>query len=691
MEDQSAAEAAVSTSVQPVSESIRDAVIRSLKEWRTAKQRNLFLTIMPAASPSGVILLDGVDLSGLDFSPVQYWVTIETEDGPRRVLRTLRLTINQFTHLTRVNLTDTNMTSADCIRTRFHGSRLINTNFCGTSWLRVDATNTVLSGCQLSRSELRKSDFSGSKAASDNSPSFNECKAWNCLFVSASLRFMKASRAQFVACDFKGADLSGGNFEYTNCKGCDFRGARVDGMQLSHGNFCNSDWRGVDLSNAVGFDWQNFKGAKMDGAILPPLAGEPSTVSGCCHWSFFASPVVPWLGKDHSLVLVKPEGDLFAISQALAEYGQSIIAMMTVFPSRHQITRLYHSIKACYFFDALRAYLTGRKATALVVQGDPDQLMACKLAVRKKYAESLGEAPLEALAMQGKRLHMIEHQRVYQHQYRSTFDVMHASDPGKGPDEVAQFFRVTDLMATPIGGDERVRIVLSLLRHPARLIDEAPPVAVRTTRAEHELRLLIVKPDGMPFISTVLQLMHDNQLSPMAIKFMRVKKTQVQKLYAQYKDRYFYEALVQYVAGRSLVVMAVQGNDAAFLAYRQALRAALGDEILRPSEQVLREYQAGHPEEPVHDVKIDRFREEYAKTFESIHCSYAGHGDEELKLFFQDQALTPRPPMGAEEKWAIMTRLLASRAASRQADVVEHPSLAFREETVLPSAAAHVI
>lgn len=661
-------------------ESIRDAVIQSVKSWRMTRQRNLFLTINPAVSPSGVIDLDGADLSALDFSPVQYWVVIETENGTERVLRNLCLTIDQFTHLTRVNLTATKMSSAQCTRTRFHGALLIDTDLSKTRWLRVDATNTVLDGSRFSQSELRRSDFSGSKASPSHSANFTQCKASYCLFVSASLPCIKANQAQFVACDFKGADLTGGDFEYANCKASDFRGAKVDRMRVSHGNFSNADWRGVDLSKVIGFDWQNFKGAKMDGAILPALAGD-QPLSGCCHWSFFSPRLAPWLGNDYSLVLVKPEGNLFTISQALGEHGLSILAMRTLFPGRDQITNLYRLMKNYYFFGALRAYLVGRKIIALVVQGDPDQLMACKLAVRAKHAEDLGEAPLKELAIQGKYLDNIDHQRVYRHQYLSTFDLMHASDSGKGPDEVAQFFRVDDLMGGFIEDDQRVRIVLSLLEHPNRYNDPPKGLPISPASDDNELRLMIVKPDGMRFLPIVLHQMQEKQLALVAAKFVRLKKSQVVKLYAKYIGRYFCDALVQCLSDRSLIVMAVQGKDDVFRAYRQALRTGLGGLILEPAEQALSQYQAAHPNENVHDVRLDDFKDEYAKTFESIHCSDAGDGQKELKLFFQSADLRPHTPIGAEEKWVIMERLLADRAASRQAGVIENSSLTFRQDT----------
>lgn len=79
-----------------------------------------------------------------------------------------------------------------------------------------------------------------------------------------------------------------------------------------------------------------------------------------------------------------------------------------------------------------------------------------------------------------------------------------------------------------------------------------------------ERTLVMIKPDGVKrnIIGKIINIFEENNLRVIAIKKIKLSKTEAKNFYIVHKDRPFYESLTDYISSGPVVVMVLEGKDA---------------------------------------------------------------------------------------------------------------------------------
>lgn len=89
-----------------------------------------------------------------------------------------------------------------------------------------------------------------------------------------------------------------------------------------------------------------------------------------------------------------------------------------------------------------------------------------------------------------------------------------------------------------------------------------------------ERTLAIIKPDGVArgIIGEVIQRLESNKLKIVAMKMLRMNKTQAEGFYSVHEERPFFESLTYFMSSGPVVVMVLEGKNA-IARYREIMGA----------------------------------------------------------------------------------------------------------------------
>ena len=89
-----------------------------------------------------------------------------------------------------------------------------------------------------------------------------------------------------------------------------------------------------------------------------------------------------------------------------------------------------------------------------------------------------------------------------------------------------------------------------------------------------ERTLSIIKPDGVArgIIGEVIQRLETNKLNIVAMKMLRMNKTQAEGFYAVHKERPFFDSLTYFMSSGPIVLMVLEGENA-IAKYREIMGA----------------------------------------------------------------------------------------------------------------------
>lgn len=89
-----------------------------------------------------------------------------------------------------------------------------------------------------------------------------------------------------------------------------------------------------------------------------------------------------------------------------------------------------------------------------------------------------------------------------------------------------------------------------------------------------ERTLAIIKPDGVArgIIGEVIQRLESNKLKIVAMKMLRMNKTQAEGFYGVHEERPFFESLTYFMSSGPIVVMVLEGKNA-IARYRKIMGA----------------------------------------------------------------------------------------------------------------------
>lgn len=89
-----------------------------------------------------------------------------------------------------------------------------------------------------------------------------------------------------------------------------------------------------------------------------------------------------------------------------------------------------------------------------------------------------------------------------------------------------------------------------------------------------ERTLSIIKPDGVArgIIGEVIQRLERNKLNIVAMKMLKMSKTQAEGFYAVHEERPFFDSLTYFMSSGPIVVMVLEGENA-IAKYRELMGA----------------------------------------------------------------------------------------------------------------------
>jgi uncharacterized protein YjbI with pentapeptide repeats/nucleoside diphosphate kinase len=580
---------------------------------------------------------DERDCSRLQLGPqvyqgdIKYW--IHSEDGSEIVTRQVSLVINasmdrEETSFKKTNFYCADISSSEANRVSFTAACLRQIKAQNVKWFKVDLSGSDIFGGDFSSSKLRK----------------------------VILACADARTADFENTSLNDSDFREINLSYANLKGAklcraDLRLAILYGADVTDTNFTGANLAGADLRETIGLTWNALSDANLENAFLPKHLLEskrPMTVNQFLSSLFFSAPK----NKNAvSLLIIKPDGiEYFTqIVAALSKNKLKIIAIKSAMLFGREAMSLYDADKNKYFFNGLLTAMTTSLSILIAIEGNPT-----KLAEQKTYLRSFFYEKIKAKASK----ELKTNNEGDELQYINTFNIFHASDPGHGEREIVIFFGKNELKLSEMTGIEKAEII-------ANKIHKAKPKSVRAIPVDDGVRkpyLIMIKPIGIKYVGIILEKFSSVDINIIALKSLLPSKSTIEKLYRKYSKEYFYEALVEYIAERKIIVLAVSGLHSTIMKARKEL----GD-LLKPmiAENDLDELDAYLEKAKIHPSKFAHkraeYQQEYSLTFDFIHCSDPGEGEKELNLFFEPRELN-LPLQSEKDRIEILKNILANKS-----------------------------
>ncbi len=245
--------------------------------------------------------LRGANLTRAGLNRVQ----LQSADLRRAVLRGAMLSDADLrsANLTQADLRRTTLTGATVARANFSRANLLeNVNAHGITGESVEFTLAQMSGAQLSRAQLAKSNFfladlrdaflwraalpgasfiladlAGANFTQANltGADLSQASARGAVFDRARLGGAKLVCAQLYEALLTEADLTGADLQSAQLRGATLRGARLVRAQFGDASLEDADLRGADLSEAVGLSRGQLVEAVLDDTTIFPSAFEP--------------------------------------------------------------------------------------------------------------------------------------------------------------------------------------------------------------------------------------------------------------------------------------------------------------------------------------------------------------------------------------------------------------------------------
>lgn len=154
------------------------------------------------------------------------------------------------------------------------------------------------------------------------------------------------------------------------------------------------------------------------------------------------------------------------------------------------------------------------------------------------------------------------------------------------------------------------------------------------------LALMIVKPDGMLYLSKILQCLVAHNITLLSCKHLQITPEQAAGVYQEQSDRYYFSALIEYLTMGKSMVFAIKGLEGDIVNAKKSIRIIARENAIHSQQEALINFLKAMTvtEKMKSNIadKVNQFQIEYQRTFDGIHCSDPGCGERELGLFFHE-------------------------------------------------------
>lgn len=187
--------------------------------------------------------------------------------------------------------------------------------------------------------------------------------------------------------------------------------------------------------------------------------------------------------------------------------------------------------------------------------------------------------------------------------------------------------------------------------------------------ASEKTGLVIIKPDGIGYFDYIIDILKKKDIRILSLKSKRLMKSEVEDVYREHKGRYFFNSLVDYMLMGKCFLLAVRGHYSNIESAKKEIRELAKKQGGLLAVQSLSIAVNSTKISEAADISqfIEKFVNEYSRTFDGIHCSDFDSADREVSLFFEEDDLA-EPDFNIEHSTAIVCqKLIAAQEHQKSA------------------------
>lgn len=181
--------------------------------------------------------------------------------------------------------------------------------------------------------------------------------------------------------------------------------------------------------------------------------------------------------------------------------------------------------------------------------------------------------------------------------------------------------------------------------------------------------LMIIKPDGIGYFNNIIDILKKKDIRILSLKSKRLVRSEVEDVYREHKGRYFFNSLVDYMLMGKCFLLAVRGEYSNIESAKKEIRELAKKQGGLLAGQSLSVAINSTKISETADISqfIEKFVNEYSRTFDGIHCSDFDSADREVSLFFDEEDLV-EPVFNIEHSTAIVCqKLMAAQEHQKSA------------------------
>ncbi len=180
--------------------------------------------------------------------------------------------------------------------------------------------------------------------------------------------------------------------------------------------------------------------------------------------------------------------------------------------------------------------------------------------------------------------------------------------------------------------------------------------------------LMIVKPDGIRYFHSIIEVLEKNQIKILSIKSKHLIQSEVEDVYQEHRGRYFFNTLVDYMLMGKCFLLAVRANFPVIESAKKEIREIAKKQGAQFAAESLTVAVNSTKISETADIGnfIQKFVNEYVRTFDGIHCSDAESAEREVTLFFDPSELK-EPGFNVEHSTAIVCQKLIDSQENQKA------------------------
>lgn len=187
--------------------------------------------------------------------------------------------------------------------------------------------------------------------------------------------------------------------------------------------------------------------------------------------------------------------------------------------------------------------------------------------------------------------------------------------------------------------------------------------------ATEKTGLVIIKPDGIGYFDYIIDILKKKDIRILSLKSKRLMKSEVEDVYREHKGRYFFNSLVDYMLMGKCFLLAIRGDYSNIESAKKEIRELAKKQGGLLAVQSLSIAVNSTKISEAADISqfIEKFVNEYSRTFDGIHCSDFDSADREVSLFFDEDDLA-EPDFNIEHSTAIVCqKLIAAQEHQKSA------------------------